>query len=43
MTMGDYNIRVQGKILHPNHELDVFHEMLADVKAILLYFVSLQL
>ncbi|KAG2142656.1 hypothetical protein BD769DRAFT_1662014 [Suillus cothurnatus] len=28
--MGDYNIWVQGKILHPNHELDMFHEMLAD-------------
>ncbi|KAG1844856.1 hypothetical protein DFJ58DRAFT_843947 [Suillus subalutaceus] len=27
-----YNIWVQGKILHANHELDVFHDMLADVR-----------
>ncbi|KAL4067434.1 hypothetical protein V8B97DRAFT_2025005 [Scleroderma yunnanense] len=25
-----YNIWVQGKILHPNHELQVFHNLLAD-------------
>ncbi|KAL4071542.1 hypothetical protein V8B97DRAFT_2023703 [Scleroderma yunnanense] len=25
-----YNIWVQGKILHPNHELQVFHDLLAD-------------
>ncbi|KIJ06688.1 hypothetical protein PAXINDRAFT_158658 [Paxillus involutus ATCC 200175] len=27
-----YNIWVQGKILRANHELDIFHEMLADFK-----------
>ncbi|KAL4078647.1 hypothetical protein V8B97DRAFT_2021036 [Scleroderma yunnanense] len=27
-----YNIWVQGKILHPNHELWVFHNLLADFK-----------
>lgn len=27
-----YNIWVQGKILRANHELDVFHDMLADVR-----------
>lgn len=29
-----YNIWVQGKILRANHELDMFHEMLADVSVI---------
>ncbi|KIK33736.1 hypothetical protein CY34DRAFT_110541 [Suillus luteus UH-Slu-Lm8-n1] len=31
MKMHFYNIWVQSKILRPNHELDAFHKMLADI------------
>ena len=30
-----YNIWVQGKILHANHELRILHELLADISQIL--------